>query len=266
MSQLQNPLRTTDENPTFDSQGPFALLANVLGMEHIDRGAALAQACKRGLPAAETLTLSLQGAGAVDVLRAERRRGNSSVVITSDATADGAYGIFRELAGKLAEHVERYVQVLNRVENADIDPFDVVTCVSYIYRDGNNYKQAGKAYFSGPTSRDSVNAFLSMLDSSDGSPSMIPGQIGLDDLQSQFLNEWDDDSDHPFHEITSIELIDFNEMESRDAALTSEQSFDDFVCAMFHTLGEFGGWDQAYRPDFAQQSALAETAAWPGGD
>ncbi|MBY0465386.1 MAG: hypothetical protein K2W33_10635 [Burkholderiales bacterium] len=239
----------------------FTGLANVLGLTVVDKGSSLAEARKVSSVGAETESLSLLETG---VLKVERRRGNSSVTITSDATADGAYGIFCELAPKLAAPVERYVQVLNRVDNADIDPVDVVTCVSYRYRDGNNYKQATKAYFCGPTSRDSVNAFLAMLESADGAPSMIPGQIGLEDLQGRFSSGgWDEDSDHPFHEVASIELMDFNEMSDNDAALVFELSFDEFVKTAFGTLGEAGGWDQAWHPD--GMPVLAATA-WPGND
>lgn len=238
----------------------FNVLANVLGLSQVSTGAGVLAVRKKefGL---EAITLTLQGG---NVLRAERRRGSSSVVITSEATMDGAYGVFCELAPRIAAFNERYVRVLNHVEDADVDPGDVVTCIRYQYRDGDNYKQLEVARFAGPAARDSVNVFLAMLESSEGSPSIIPGQIGLDDLQGRFANGWSEDSDHPFHEVTAVELVDVTVMSEGEAV--TPQSFDDFTRAMFITLGNAGGWDQNYRPDCAPVSSFDVPPAWPGGD
>lgn len=62
------------------------------------------------------------------------------------------------------------------------------TAFFYLYRDGDNYKVAGKAVFSGPCSldlRDRISR-AAAEGGEDDYGSFIPGQVGLKDLQDQF--------------------------------------------------------------------------------
>lgn len=62
------------------------------------------------------------------------------------------------------------------------------TAFFYLYRDGDNYKVAGKAVFSGPCSlelRDRISR-AAENGGEDDYGQFIPGQVGLPDLQNQF--------------------------------------------------------------------------------
>jgi len=62
------------------------------------------------------------------------------------------------------------------------------TALYYIYRDGDNYKVAGKAVFSGPCSlelRDRISR-AAADGGDDDYGQFIPGQVGLPDLQNTF--------------------------------------------------------------------------------
>jgi hypothetical protein len=63
------------------------------------------------------------------------------------------------------------------------------TAITYLYRDGSNYKVDHTVVFSGPITlhaRDRLLAGLLPPDDPDGWGSIIPGQVGLPDLQNRF--------------------------------------------------------------------------------
>jgi len=66
------------------------------------------------------------------------------------------------------------------------------TAITYLYRDGSNYKVAHTVFFSGAISleaRDRLLAGLLPADDPDGWGVLIPGQVGLPDLQDRFCRE-----------------------------------------------------------------------------
>lgn len=73
------------------------------------------------------------------------------------------------------------------------------TMIEYVYRDGGNYKQTGFAVLEGQITETQIATLKASF--SDGM-FFIPGQVGLDGLQS---GEWDDDIDHVWHTIEAVE-------------------------------------------------------------
>jgi hypothetical protein len=66
------------------------------------------------------------------------------------------------------------------------------TAITYLYRDGSNYKVDHTVVFSGPVTlqaRDRLLAGLLPPDDPDGWGSIIPGQVGLPDLQNRFYQK-----------------------------------------------------------------------------
>lgn len=74
------------------------------------------------------------------------------------------------------------------------------TKFTYFYRDSGNYKQYQDVIF--PGILDDYNTFRQSLHEGEY---FIPSVVGLNNLQSRFGNGWDASSDHPYHEIASIE-------------------------------------------------------------
>jgi hypothetical protein len=83
----------------------------------------------------------------------------------------------------------------------------------------------------------------------------VPGQIGLPDLQINFnegMTFWDDERDHPFHEIDEVAPVDtlpagtmvLNSMTARDLA---------------EAAAGILSWDAEYRPDFHGAMAALKT-------
>ena len=105
------------------------------------------------------------------------------------------------------------------------------TKITYIYRDGNNYKTDGQTIFGGAISPADIDKIMSHLDEDGG---FIPGQVGMADLQIQMAGGWNDDSDHPFHEITAIEL-------------TGEPADNVAIDKLVRLFSEVS-WDQDHRP------------------
>lgn len=138
-----------------------------------------------------------------------------------------------------------YAKSLEQLTDQDHAP-DV--CLTYVYQDADNYKVARDVFFRGAF-RDpkNLNSLVLSLDMSTGDASLIPGELGLDDLQDSFpgtQNQWDPYRDHPFHEVTSIIAVPFEEERVCD-----ERRFKEFVREVFaHVIT--AGWDESYRPDF----------------
>ena len=75
------------------------------------------------------------------------------------------------------------------------------TLISYIYRDGNNYKQGFELIVPGKMDKDFI------LDCCDEGEYFIPGQVGLPELQGQMIN-FPSDADHVWHELEEIVFTD----------------------------------------------------------
>lgn len=137
------------------------------------------------------------------------------------------------------------------------DPdLELLVRLSYQYRDGDNYKVGADVYFEGaPRWGKGVRSMLLALDSGEGRPSMIPGMVGLEDLQDSFQtssgNRWDPDRDHPWHEVTGIEMVQAGE------GCAPSGSFDDFAKAVF-SAAFVKGWDESYKPPFYPEMAARQ--------
>ncbi len=85
---------------------------------------------------------------------------------------------------------------------------------SYMYRDGDNYKQCESVIFAGEVTQKELEMILSNREESEF---FIPSQVGLEDLQSR-MSSFPDGSDHVWHElqISDIALIDTEPTESID--------------------------------------------------
>lgn len=77
------------------------------------------------------------------------------------------------------------------------------TCLSYMYRDADNYKQYTQVVMAGALTLEQASAIMDGLDDDDG---FVPSGVGLPDLQEQMVTGWDEQSDHPYHEIDGISL------------------------------------------------------------
>lgn len=126
------------------------------------------------------------------------------------------------------------------------------TQLTYMYRDGSNYKTSRTVTFSGgPVNPSMLNALILACDASEGNPSIIPGQVGLKDLQDSFTgcqSHWDPEQDHPWHEITRITPVDSSNAELLDA-VEDERSFQD-LCEQISSHAVLAGWDESYTPEF----------------
>lgn len=126
------------------------------------------------------------------------------------------------------------------------------TQLTYMYKDGNNYKTSRTVTFSGsPGGPSALRALILACDSSAGNASIIPGEVGLKDLQDSFTgcqSPWDPEQDHPWHEITDITPIDPSISEELDAE-KDERSFQEF-CQQLCSQAILEGWDESYTPEF----------------
>jgi len=77
------------------------------------------------------------------------------------------------------------------------------TRLDYMYRDADNYKQNAHVVMPGTLTLEQAIAIVDGLDDDDG---FVPSAVGLDDLQERMSTGWDEQSDHPYHEITGISL------------------------------------------------------------
>lgn len=115
--------------------------------------------------------------------------------------------------------------------------------LAYTYRDADNYKTSLSVAVPGDVDKKGADRLYDRLASDEG---FVPGQIGLPDLQINFnegMTFWDDERDHPFHEIYEVAPADtlpagtmvLNSMTARDLAEAVEA---------------IPSWDAGYRPDF----------------
>lgn len=123
------------------------------------------------------------------------------------------------------------------------------TCFTYTYRDGSNFKVSTDVILPGHLSDAQKMAIFEKADAEYGQPSIIPGQIGLPDLQDNFhgVSFWKDDSDHPWHLLEGIS--------DTDAEVTDNQQFT--ALATF-IMVEKVIWDQGWKPAFYPLMKLRE--------
>ncbi|WP_411839814.1 hypothetical protein [Paracoccus sp. ME4] len=82
------------------------------------------------------------------------------------------------------------------------------TKITYMYRDGSNFKTSHSLVLSGELDAARIAEAMAAGDASIGDePQFIPGQIGLPDLQDEFVGPsmWVDGQDHPWHALIGIE-------------------------------------------------------------
>lgn len=155
------------------------------------------------------------------------------------------------------------------------------TLFTYMYRDGDNYKQINAVVFAGEANENlrqrimaaASPSFFSIDEPTDNL--FIPGLVGLPDLQNRFGSteaklldamapdmtdamkatleglvdrarlekpQWNDERDHIWHEIIGIEPV--------EAEPTVEISIEAFTAAM-----ESATWSESYRPPFYDEMA-----------
>jgi len=85
----------------------------------------------------------------------------------------------------------------------DLDAAGDNTLFEYGYADGSNYKVHSEVVLSGRLTEEQIRNMLSSLDQGEF---FIPSQVGLRDLQGDFIHgsAWDDDDDHVWHRIEGI--------------------------------------------------------------
>jgi hypothetical protein len=106
------------------------------------------------------------------------------------------------------------------------------TLISYMYRDAGNYKQFRDVVAAGRITREQFDRFVENLDEGFR---FVPGQVGLPDLQGMFDDGWDDDLDHPYHELLTITFT----SAAADVAPTAEELAEALATT---------AWDPVYLP------------------
>lgn len=113
------------------------------------------------------------------------------------------------------------------------------TAISYEYRDGSNTKTAKTIVLQGSLTEGRITDVMKATLGDDDKSWIIPGQVGLPDLQDSFasLSVWREELDHPWHSILLIEPT--------DADLTPgiEMSAMTLASAL-----ETAKWDEAWEP------------------
>lgn len=72
------------------------------------------------------------------------------------------------------------------------------TKINYMYRCAGNYKTSGSVVVEGALNKNEIAQL-------EGIDSFIPEQVDMPALQE---GEYDSDLDHPYHEVTSVEIVD----------------------------------------------------------
>lgn len=112
--------------------------------------------------------------------------------------------------------------------------------LSYMYRDADNYKTSGDAYIAlANAGEQELRQLLWSMDINDATLSFIPGQLGLSDLQD---GRWDEDCDHPWHEVTSMAIRPLDESPALEL-LDMPQ-----VATRAKQIVAVLGWDEMWRP------------------
>lgn len=151
-----------------------------------------------------------------------------------------------------------------KVEIPRMSPFNPLgvgrnTRIDYLYRDGENNKVGGHAIFAGSCDIPLQDAFVKAALHDDGGDmgSFIPGQVGLRDLEADFVTDgpamWSPDRDHPVHEILAITCT--------DDPPTDPRTINTFLLE-FRKASQ-AGWDLGWRPSFHAEMAAAFEAAHP---
>ena len=199
-------------------------------------------------------TLESRGPGAMLVLQQEEG-GPEQRVSTERSDFEGFWSMLIEAAPystAAPEDDELPLQI------APPTSAHVNTKLSYLYRDAMNYKTSRTVVLPGVPSPALVAILLASLHEH----GFIPGQVGLPDLQDSFEgcdSDWDDERDHPFHEVSAVEVTD-------RLPPPGAESFETVVRRMAAVRYVAGGWDEAYRPPFYEtmvQRRRERTAATP---
>lgn len=117
------------------------------------------------------------------------------------------------------------------------------TLVSWIYRDGFNYKRTGHALLDGAVTPDIERRLALAIDYSEFEPAFIPAEVGFGSHVS--ADDWDEEIDHPFCVITQVR--DFDTATGKEpvgAVVYGAGSFEDFVRRV-----EEAPMDQSWRPE-----------------
>ncbi len=124
----------------------------------------------------------------------------------------------------------------------------VSTILSYFYRDHSNSKVGGSVVFAPerPPRLYLAQALTRACRLHLGTACLVPGQVGLKDLQASFLgceHVWDPAIDHAFHEISGLSW-------SSVASPSDARTFSVFVDECIDVALTGNGWDETYRPPF----------------
>lgn len=123
------------------------------------------------------------------------------------------------------------------------------TCLTYQYRDSHNCRVSTRIVFLGALSEArELNALMLAFDPSKDHPSMIPGEVGLSDLQDLADpgdGQCDPDQLHPWHEVIELTPVPARgEAQPLDGRTIKD--FADEVCR--HVVSN--GWSEKYLPPF----------------
>lgn len=135
--------------------------------------------------------------------------------------------------------IENYIKDKESLASAK----ELNTKITFMYRDGSNYKQTKEVTFSGVVDTpEDLNSLIFSCDTSDGNSFFIPGQVDLEDLQGTMAGgQWDPDIDHPWHQIIAITPVPESESPSDD-----ERSINEFIDDM--SSFAISGWDEEHKP------------------
>ncbi len=141
-----------------------------------------------------------------------------------------------EVLRKITGGVAGLVDAESFHEFEKLDPEIVNAQINYMYRDADNYKYGGHVVFGGAISLCQLEDLFANLDEDDHG--FIPGQIGIRDLQGDATGGWQEESDHPWHNVRTV-------------SLTMGAPTDDRTIGKFMTIVKETSWDGSYRPECA---------------
>lgn len=124
------------------------------------------------------------------------------------------------------------------------------TLVSWLYRDGSNYKRTGHALLDGAATPDLVRRLALVTDYSEFEPAFIPAEAGFGPHVS--AEDWDEEIDHPFCVITQVRDFDpATDKEPVGAVVYGAGSFEDFVRRVEEALMDQGWRPEGWEPECA---------------